>query len=123
MVRLRTRGTCLFCESLSQTARYYSATLLDAMHDYETRKSYESSDGLCMPHFANILEQAGIEYFPQLLDIAGMQIKRLKELENSFQEFFRKGDYRFSDEPKGEEQTTWIRAIRKVIGEVDLGIE
>jgi len=123
MVRLRTRGTCIFCETLSQTARYYSARLLDIMHDSEIRKSYESSEGLCMPHFVNILEQASIEYFPQLLEIAEMQIKRLKELEDSFQEFFRKGDYRFSDEPKGEEQTTWIRAIRKLLGEVDLGID
>jgi len=114
-------GDCLFCESSGQTARYYAAMLLENLGDPEVGRLYENSDGLCMQHFFLTVEGADFRHVPQLNELIKKLIRGLQELVNDFEEFFRKGDYRFSDEPKGREQTAWIRAMTRLIGQTDLG--
>jgi hypothetical protein len=114
-------GDCLFCESSRRTARYYTAMLLKGLSDAEMRRLYEDSDGLCMQHFFLAVEDADFRHVRQLSELIKKQITGLRELVDDFEEFFRKGDYRFCDEPKGREQTAWIRAMGKIIGKADLG--
>jgi hypothetical protein len=114
-------GDCLFCESSRRTARYYTAMLLKGLSDAEVRRLYENSDGLCMQHFFLAVEDADFRHVRQLSELIKKQIRVLRELVNDFEEFFRKGDYRFCDEPKGREQTAWIRAMSRLIGQADLG--
>jgi len=115
------RGDCLFCESLRETAHHSIADLLEGLSDREVRRLYEDSDGLCMQHFFLAIENADFRHASELNELIKKQIKGLLELKDDFGEFFRKGDYRFSNEPKGKEQTAWIRALSKLLGHVDLG--
>jgi hypothetical protein len=70
-----------------------------------------------MPHFFQALELLDEKYAPQLKEILEVQIEHLEQLKKDFEEFFRKEDYRFSLEPKGKEQLTWLRAMRIFLGE------
>jgi hypothetical protein len=114
-------GDCLFCESSRRTARYYTAMLLKGLSDAEVRCLYENSDGLCMQHFFLAVEDADFRHVPQLNELIKKQIRGLRELKDDFEEFFRKGGYRFCNEPKGQEQTAWIHAMSRFIGQADLG--
>jgi hypothetical protein len=74
-----------------------------------------------MQHFFLAVEDADFRHVAQLNELIKKQIRGLRELKDDFEEFFRKGEYRFCDEPKGREQTAWIRAMSRLIGQVDLG--
>ncbi len=41
---------------------------------------------------------------------------RLRALLEELEEFLRKLDYRYAHESKGEEQTSWIRAVETFVG-------
>ena len=110
------RGACIFCESTDRTAFYYVRMFLRALEDPEIRQLYQKSDGLCMQHFFWTLKNIDPKNAPGMIDVVRKQIDLLRELKTDFQEFFRKADYRFSKEPRGMEQTTWVRAVKRVIG-------
>ncbi|MCL6449439.1 MAG: hypothetical protein K6U04_15080 [Armatimonadetes bacterium] len=40
----------------------------------------------------------------------------MESLEGQFGEYFRKRDYRFAHEPKGEEQQAWLKALEILMG-------
>lgn len=123
LAEVKPKGGCIFCESTTETARSYISKLLTALSDPEIQRTYENSYGLCMQHFFQALDEFRGEHTPQLLTIMKVQTERLNDLNADFEEFFRKSDYRFSSEPKGREQTAWIRAMKRVIGDVELGAE
>jgi len=114
-------GDCLFCENSRRTARRYTAMLLKGLGNAEVRRLYENSDGLCVQHFFLTVEDADFRHVRQLSELIKKQIRVLEELASDFEEFFRKGDYSFRDEPKGREQTAWIRAMSRLVGQADLG--
>jgi len=121
--QVKARGECLFCESAAQRARHYIRDLLETLVDAEIQQLYKKSAGLCMQHFLQALDDFNPKLAPQLLEVVKVQVERLDELKIDFEEFFRKTDYRFSHEPKGREQIAWIRAMKRFIGEVNLGVE
>jgi hypothetical protein len=118
--RIRPRGECLFCESVDETARFYAERLVDALSYPEIERLFKRSSGLCMQHFFQILSNLDANNAPQLALVAELQMEKLSNLQQEFDEFFRKADYRYSSEPKGEEQTTWMRTVQRFIGNGDL---
>jgi hypothetical protein len=64
-----------------------------------------------------VLELFHENYVQQLKIIVEVQIEQLNRLKYDFDEFFRKEDYRFSNEPKDKEQFAWIRAIKLFMGD------
>ena len=76
--------------------------------------AYESSDGLCLPHFRRALAQVRDE---RVFDaLVGAQRKIWDRLVVHLSEFIRKSDHRFQDEPWGEERDAWLRAIAALSG-------
>jgi len=73
-----------------------------------------------MQHFFEALDYLGANNLHQLAEVVERQIIDLSILKEEFEEFFRKTDYRFKDEPKGSEQTAWIRAMERFFGELRL---
>ena len=78
---------------------------------------YESSDGLCLPHFRQALARVRDErVFEALVDaqrsIWGRLVAHLSE-------FIRKSDHRFQSETWGEERDAWLRAIAALAGAKD----
>jgi hypothetical protein len=114
-------GDCLFCETLRETARRWISYLLESLVDPQIRRLYADSDGLCMQHFFLAIEDANLRHAPEVNELIKKQTKGLRELMDDFNEFFRKEDYRFSNEPKGNEQNAWMRAMTKFIGGMKSG--
>ena len=76
--------------------------------------AYESSDGLCLPHFRQALAWVRDErVFEALINVQRVVWERLV---SHLSEFIRKSDYRFQDESWGEERDAWLRAIAALAG-------
>ncbi len=115
------KGNCLFCGMVEDTSKRVLTDLLTVLEDPEVRKFFRKSNGLCMKHFFKVFDYFKPEYYAGLHEIIAVQIARLKELKRDFDEYFRKSDYRFANEPKGKEQTTWLRAVKRFIGDLEAG--
>jgi hypothetical protein len=76
--------------------------------------AYRSSDGLCLPHFRQVLSRVREERaFEALIDAQRAIWERLV---GDLSEFIRKSDYRFRHESWGEERDAWLRAIAALTG-------
>lgn len=87
--------------------------LLRMLESPENENLYRGSDGLCWKHFTLAVARAGREVAVFLTEDL---INRLETLEGQFGEYFRKRDYRFAHEPKGEEQQAWLKALEILMG-------
>jgi len=112
-------GGCLFCNSVEQTERYHLKILLKSLSDPMMLELYKASHGICLKHYFIALEYTDPEYIEGLTEVTERIISEISELKQSFDEFFRKSDYRFSHEPKGDEQTAALRAIRLFLGRTE----
>lgn len=111
---LPTAAPCPVCESAYFAERTALSELLRWFDDAELQAHYGPSFGLCLPH----LQRASDEYkdHPHLPALRAAELEKLRRLQHELQEFNRKRDYRFADEPKGAEQTAWRRVIEKFTG-------
>ncbi len=77
-------------------------------------EAYKSSDGLCLPHFRQAVHR--IRTQPVLDALLHAQRTVWERLSSHLAEVIRKNDYRFHDEPWGEEADAWLRVIEALIG-------
>ena len=117
-------GNCLMCDLVQQTAKDSIKDLMDLLvWDSDIIQAFRNSYGLCMIHFFFAGESIRPEYLSAYREILNVEILRLKQLKSDFEEFFKKGDYHHAGDPKGSEQKTWIRALRRFIGDLDFAEE
>jgi hypothetical protein len=108
------RAPCPACALRDEVEGALIRTLLTALETGEGRARYQESDGLCIPHLRRGLGQAsGADAFACLRDHA---IARQGALLRHLDEIVRKHDYRFREEPSGEEKGAATRAVRHVAG-------
>ena len=67
----------------------------------------------CIPHLPLVLERVSPEVAIAILE---SQRSTFRCLHAELSEFFRKAEYRFRDEPRGSEQTAWLRAADTLAG-------
>jgi len=67
----------------------------------------------CVPHLPLVLERTARE---AAVVILRKERELLGRLHWELREYFRKSDYRFHDEPRGSEQTAWLRAADVLAG-------
>ena len=67
----------------------------------------------CIPHLPLVLERVSPEAVAAILE---SHRSAFQHLHDELAEFFRKADYRFRDEPRGSEQTAWLRAADTLAG-------
>jgi hypothetical protein len=97
-------GQCPACEVHERSAERKLYFFCEALADYQFRRAYSASGGLCSPHFSAALEEAARRYpgvYKLLLDD---WLARLTTLSASLSEFERKRDHRYAHEPRGNEQ-------------------
>jgi hypothetical protein len=111
--QLQPTEICPICKSISDKSAGWIQELLLDLEDERIKELYSSSHGLCMNHFNQALEFASPESSEILIQ---KQAEVLRKLDSDIEEYWRKTDYRYSREPKGEEQTAWIRAIKFFAG-------
>jgi hypothetical protein len=75
-----------------------------------------SSTGLCLPHFAQARVLAGESDTALLRSLVQCQQRCLQGVLGEVEELVRKHDYRFEDEPRGNEMTSWRRAAQLCAG-------
>lgn len=105
---------CPLCVTEADAERYNCRTLAEALVDGELRDVYRDSGGVCLHHLRGMLPFME-DNATRALVIAHMQ-HRLGSLRTALTLYFHKCDYRYAHEPKGDEQTAWLRAVECFIG-------
>ncbi len=106
---------CPACIFEEKQEKYLLDVFINAAEIPEFFDKYRNSFGLCFPHFKKVTECC--ENNNSLEKIKNVETRILSELRNELNEFIRKNDYRFSNEVFNTEKNSWIRAIRKLVGE------
>lgn len=113
---LRPDGDCPVCREREETEAQLIRVLGDALVEVEDdfRAAFRRSDGLCLPHLRLALATLGsAETGEALRETALTHQDRLRR---HLREIVRKHDYRFRDEPSGEERGAATRAVAHVAG-------
>lgn len=121
LAAVQPKGRCIICQMVDETAtRLVDDLLLVLTHDAETQHRFRAGDGLCMPHFFLALQCAQPDRLVGLRLVFDVQLAQLETLYAELEEYFRKSDYRFANEPRGTEQTAWLRAVQRFAGDTTM---
>jgi len=114
--RLAPTGRCPACRASDEAVQRYGRTLLAWLEQEELAAAYASAGGLCLPHLREVL---GMANDAQMRTVLGWQEAIYRDLIAQLDEFIRKHDHRFRDEPFGAEKDAWLRAVAVLAGEAD----
>jgi hypothetical protein len=113
---LRPEGGCPVCRERDETEAHLLRVLgegLAAAED-DLRAAFRQSDGLCLLHLRLALSTIGNAEAGDALRAA--TLAHQERLMRQLREIVRKHDYRFRDEPSGEERGAATRAVAHVAG-------
>jgi len=105
---------CPACMVQLQDRKRYLDILLERFSEPEMCSAYDASKGLCVPHLLIALDSA--KRLAVRRHLIETQRTKLEELSAELEDFCRKHDYRFSDETRGKERDSWVRAVEKTVG-------
>ncbi len=105
---------CPACQRGADTAARFANVLLQDIHQESVRVALEQAGGLCLPHLRLTLTTRGSVEAKHLL--LAVERRAWASLRIELQEFIRKNDYRFRDEPQGSERDSWLRALDALVG-------
>ncbi len=110
MLAWRQRKTrCPMCTFARHAERDDLKTILEFIAEPEFGGAFSRSSGLCLPHFYTAMT-VGRDH-PNLRILLATQEARWKDLLWELEEFARKFDYRYADEAKGRETSSWHRVL------------
>jgi hypothetical protein len=105
---------CPLCRYQRQLREHQVSDLVEGLRHEEMRDAFQSSPGLCVPHFLLAVQATRSE--PVLRLLVGTELQRFRELLQDLETFCRKHDYRFQQEGFGKEADSWLRAVRMIAG-------
>ena len=107
---------CPFCQSRATAQERLVSTLVQLLNVEEERSLLFHSTGLCLTHFAQA-RQFAVEQHPETIPhLLACQRTCTQRVLDEVRELARKHDYRFSDEPQGNEMLSWRRAVELCAG-------
>lgn len=107
---------CPFCQSRATAQERLLSTLIQLLNTEEERILLTSSTGLCLTHFAQA-RQFAEEHSPETVShLFACQRICIQRVLDEVRELTRKHDYRFSNEPQGDEMLSWRRAAELCAG-------
>jgi len=107
---------CPACEAADRQQARSRRILVEFFDEPEFAEVWQASAGFCRPHTLSVLSAlptAARRRFAQ------RDRERLAALRRELAEVRRKSDYRFADEPWGEERTSPSRALARLCGEAE----
>ncbi len=111
---LRPEGQCPACRVREQQEGTAVDVMIEGLSEPSFRAAYLASNGLCLSHLRLALARAtNQEDFSRLRDHA---VAKYDQLSRQLREIIRKHDYRFRDEPTGEERGATERAVWQIAG-------
>jgi uncharacterized protein DUF6062 len=107
---------CPFCRTRLDVEQRVVATLVQHLRFEEMRQLLSQSTGLCLVHLEQARHEAeGAE--PTVVGhLLACQLTCIRRVQGELRELVRKHDYRFSDEPRGNEMTSWRRGAQLCAG-------
>jgi len=105
---------CPACRIEGQMRMGHAHSLLQGLTDPEMVDAFETSAGLCFPHFTfavNEAEDPGVRSV-----LIRVQKEKMERLSAQLKEFMDKHDYRRISEGFAEEKDSWLRAVELVSG-------
>jgi hypothetical protein len=105
---------CPFCQRQVEIEQSLIQELLTMLASEEFRATLGTATGFCLPHFTQALHEA--ESDAQRIVLLECQSACLQHTMGELEELVRKHDYRFLQEPRGEEMTSWRRAAELLVG-------
>lgn len=113
--QLSPQAPCPACAQAETMEDIYLSTLVEQfLGEDGLLAAYQASEGLCLPHFRRALARVRDEAVFEALVHAQRTI--WERLVGHLSEIIRKSDYRFQDEPRGEEVGGALRAIAALSG-------
>ena len=111
-----TLAQCPLCRNRSHVEQRLISTLVQQLRSVETQTLLSQSTGLCLVHFAQARQQAEVEEPTVLRHVLACQLTCTQRVVEELRELVRKHDYRFGDEPRGNEMTSWRRGAQLCAG-------
>lgn len=105
---------CPACEYQHEMESNRIGSFIQSLGEADFQERYQASFGLCIPHFWKALEATDDENLKVFL--MNVQRAKLERLSVLLEEYIRKHDYRFANEPKGEESRSPRWAIEMMVG-------
>ena len=115
---------CVICKKLDTAMARYVVTILYLWaREREFREIFTQSKGLCVAHYADLLERAPDEIpgdrLPEFISALNrVQLEGLERVERDLKWFTEKFDYRNRDKPWGDSEDAVERALLKLRGPV-----
>jgi len=107
---------CPICHIRTNAEERFVAMLLEQLRSEEIRTLLCQSTGLCLLHFTQARHQAEVGDPVVLRYLLECQRTCMQRVLEEVRESIRKHDYRFADEPRGDEMTSWRRAAKLCVG-------
>jgi hypothetical protein len=115
---LERRARCPACRARDAASERKVHFFVQALDQPRVRERYRRSDGVCYSHLSAAVGQAlANDDRPTAEFLLEDWSPRLAAVRAGLAEYDRKRDYRFADEPKGEEQRSWTEVIRRYVGD------
>lgn len=114
----RKKTPCFLCGLSHQSERDALTVILDYIGEPEFAEAFARSAGLCLPHLGLAADLG--QTHPHLLALLNAHGDLWRDLQWELGEWTRKADYRYVDEAKGREGTSWIRALSLFVGQPGL---
>ncbi len=105
---------CYLCTFSRRTERDYLTTILEFLGEADFAEAFGRSAGLCLPHLC--LAAALGRDDQNLRHLLAAQEARWRDLTWELGEFVRKFDYRYAEEARGRENSSWHRVLEVLVG-------
>jgi hypothetical protein len=116
--RLEPTGECMACQALERAESQHVTSIAEHISDQRLYDAYAASDGLCLPHFRQVLRVAPDASHTDLL--TKLQLPKWRALKAELDMLADKYDVNHADEAVGAEADSWRRALIMVSGKRDV---
>jgi DNA-binding transcriptional MerR regulator len=90
------------------------SVFVEGLKNQELMEALRASDGLCLHHLKQALEQ--VKDGSSCEQLIALQREKMISLRQELDEFIRKNDYQNFQEGFGKEGDAWLRAVAMVVG-------
>lgn len=111
---------CIICQLLSESEPTYLQVFAQYIPDEKFLNAYRTSDGLCLPHFRELLRRFDRLDTDAVQAFIEIQQSIWEELEADLREFQDKNRHERMNEAMGKEADSWQRAIASMGGQPDV---
>lgn len=108
---------CPACQQLDEATHNLIAALVEGLGSAEMAEALRGSDGLCLPHLRQALQE--VKDLPECELLISIHKEKLENLHAELAELIHKHDYRFLKKGFGKEGNSWRHTIAMMVGTSD----